>query len=345
MPTPSATLPLQYIRLIGDQLERMGVRVAGWLAASGLTPRWLRDPRSTIEFAQFRELVMRAVAMSNEEALGLLVGERLLASTHGLLGYAALSSGTTRQAIEVFERFTRLRAPFLDVGHTVRAGKVRVQIVEALPLGEVQRSVLEAVVLSVKNLLDSISLGTFRVVRVSFPFPAPPYASLAREMFDCDVAYGQSWTGLTIPESALDVPLRMADPNAFEEAAAICERELEKLRANESLAARVRRLLLEKQNGFPSLHLTARLCHLTARTLHRRLLNEGTSYRALLEDIRETLAIEHLRHGHFSIKEIAFTLGYSDVANFRRAFKRWKRVPPSVHRELAERRARKAKSR
>lgn len=329
---PQAALPLQYVRLIGDQLERMGVDVARWLGESGLSLAWLRNPRSTVEFPQFQQLIRLAVSMSKEEAMGLLVGERLLASTHGLLGYAASTSGTLRQALEVFERYTRLRAPFLAISHEIKAEQVQVKIQEQLPLEDVRRPVLEAVALSVKNVLDAISLGACRITRVAFPFPAPEYKSLALEMFGCEVSYTQQAAGITLPVHVLDEPLRMSDPLGFEEAAAFCERELEKLRANESLSARVRRLLLEKQNGFPSLQVAARLCHLTQRTLHRRLLDEGTSYRALLEDVRHTLAVEHLRAGRFSIEEIAYTLGYTDIANFRRAFKRWEKVPPSVHR-------------
>ncbi len=45
------------------------------------------------------------------------------------------------------------------------------------------------------------------------------------------------------------------------------------------------------------------------------------------------LALEHLKSGRLSIQEIAFLLGYSDVANFRRAFKRWEGVAPSEVRE------------
>lgn len=332
MPDAPAALPLQYIRLIGDQLMRMGVDVGSWLGASGLPASWLSDPRATVDLELFRRLVVQSVALSGESAMGLLVGERLLASTHGLLGYAASSSGTLRQAVDVFERFARLRAPFLSVSHAVRGGLMRMRFDEALPLGDARRSVLEAVVLSVKNVLDAISLGACRVVRVSFPFPAPDHAPLARELFGCEVAYAQAFAGITVPADVLDVPLRLSDPQAFEEAAAFCQRELDKLRANESLSARVRRLLLEKQSGFPSLSVTARLCHLTPRTLHRRLIDEGTSYRAILEDVRHTLAVEHLRAGHLSIEEIAYMLGYTDLANFRRAFKRWEKVPPSAHR-------------
>jgi AraC-like DNA-binding protein len=146
------------------------------------------------------------------------------------------------------------------------------------------------------------------------------------------VKYGQSWAGVVLPREVVDVPLKMADPEAFREAALICQRELDKLTANESLAARVRRLLLEKENGFPSLPVTARILRMTPRTLHRRLVDEGTSFHALLEDVRRTLALEHVKSGRFTIEEIAYRLGYSDLANFRRAFRRWESVPPSAYR-------------
>ena len=135
-----------------------------------------------------------------------------------------------------------------------------------------------------------------------------------------------------MPAEVMDRPLKMADPEAFREAAQICQRELDKLTANESLAARVRRLLLEKRNGFPSQQVTARMLHMTPRTLHRRLVDEGTSFHDLLEDVRRTLAVEHVKSGRFAIEEIAYMLGYSDLANFRRAFRRWESVPPSAYR-------------
>ena len=138
-------------------------------------------------------------------------------------------------------------------------------------------------------------MGVCQVQYVTFPFAAPKYANLARQFFKCDVRYGNSCAGFRpTGESDGDIPLRRADPAAFKEAARICQRELDKLTANETVAARVRRLLLEKQTGFPSLQVTARHFHVTPRTLHRRLQEEGTSFRDLLEEVRQTLAVEHL---------------------------------------------------
>ncbi len=262
-----------------------------------------------------------------------------MASAHGMLGYAAMSSGTLRQALDVVERYARLRISLLAITHDERPGEVRACYRPTQPIAAIERPLLEAVVLSTMRVLGVISMGACPVQRVSFTFAAPEYASLARDLFGCEVRYNQSWTGFSVHPDALDVPLRLADPEAFAEAARICQRELDKLTANESLAARVRRLMLEQTSGFPSLQVTARLVHMTPRTLHRHLLDEGTSFRDLLEEVRHTLAVEHLKSGHFAIEEIAFTLGYSDLANFRRAFKRWESVPPSEYRARHQRAA------
>jgi AraC-like DNA-binding protein len=325
-------LPVQYIRHIVQQIGQMGVDVAYWLKQSQLSERQLDDPSFAISYPAFQRLVVDALALSREPALGLLVGERLLASSHGIVGYAALSSGTIRQGLELVECYAQLRTSLIAISHTLHPGEVRVCFAGTRSLGDIERPVLEAVILSVKNVLDSISMGAFPVSRVAFPFDAPDYAALARDLFRCEVRYGEAWAGAALPLDVLDVPLKMADPEAFREAAQICQRELDKLTANESLAARVRRLLLEKQNGFPSLQVTARLLHMTPRTLHRRLLDEDTSFHELLEGVRRAMAVEHVKAGRFSLEEIAYMLGYSDLANFRRAFKRWEGVPPSAYR-------------
>ena len=330
MTDPRPALPGYYLQHVADQLQRRGVDLAPWLQPAGLAAADLADPGLVLPFARFDALVRDALALSREPALGLFVGERLVPASHGVVGDALLSSGTLREAIGLFERFVPLRLPAVAVSLEAGATHARLQVSETCPLGDLQRPVLEAVVLSLKNALEAISTGGWRVDGVSFGFPAPDYAVLAREVLRCPVRYGQSWTGFRVPTARLGQPLRAADPVAFREAAGICQRELDKLTAQTTVSARVQRLMLEQPNGFPSLAVTARLLHLPARTLHRRLQDEGTSYKQLLEDVRHTLALAYLRQGHSSVEDIAYALGYSDLSNFRRAFKRWASRPPSA---------------
>jgi AraC-like DNA-binding protein len=336
MKTAQFRLPAQYARHIANEVRSRGADVPTWLARSGVSEAQCDDPLHVLSYGVFRKLVLDSLVVTGEPALGLFVGQRLQANMHGILGYAALSSGSLRQALELFERFVALRMSVLAVATELRGAELRVRVRELRPLGDIQRPVLEAVIMTLKNILDSISMGAYRIGTVAFPFEEPEYGELARELLRCEVRYKQPWAGFTLPREALDMPLRMADAVAFRQAAAILQRELERLAADETYSGRVQKLLLERQGGFPSLHVAARALHMTERTLHRRLLDEGSSYRELLEEVRHTLALEHLKAGRFSIDEIAYTLGYSDLANFRRAFKRWEGVPPSEYRARLE---------
>jgi AraC-like DNA-binding protein len=67
---------------------------------------------------------------------------------------------------------------------------------------------------------------------------------------------------------------------------------------------------------------------ISVRTLQRRLSQWGFSFEEIVDDIRRTEAIAHVRAGAQSTMEIAFLLGYSDHAHFTRAFKRWTGLPP-----------------
>lgn len=330
-------VPAAYVQALAELIRSLGANTSDWLAMSGLTMARLEQADATVSLSLFAQLAFDAVGITREPALGLLLGDRLHAGSHGIVGFAVSNAGTSRQAIALLARFVRLRLPLLSVSQHGVAGEVEVQFHEALPLGPMRGPVLEATLLTIKRVLDSLSLGSCPIMRVAFPFPAPDHAPLTRTMFGCEVIFDAPVAAMRLPEQHLDLPLRRADPAAFREAAAICQRELDRIGVGERLADRVQRLLAERQNGFPSLTVAARLLQLTPRTLHRRLVAEGSSFQTLLDEVRHRRACEHLRAGGLSIDELAYALGYADPANFRRAFKRWEGVAPTIYRDRARR--------
>lgn len=333
-------MQVPYLRFIAEGVRAAGGDVARWLGRSGLTEDELASAPVEVDAARFAALIGDAYALTGQPALGLFVGQRLVLASHGMVGFAAMSSRTVREGLELIARFTRLRTSLISMVIERTASGIRVRFEENRPLEALARPVLEAIVLSVAKELGPFSGGACRVDRVAFSFAEPDYAALARRLFGCEVHYGASWTGLEVPLQGLDAPLTTGDPEALMEAARICERELERVTASTSMGSRVRQLLMKEEGRFPSLPSTARSLRLTPRTLHRRLEAEGTSYGAILDDARHALAVEHVRAGRLSVKEIAHRLGYSDVANFRRAFKRWEAAPPSALRPPAPPRGR-----
>ncbi|UJJ31983.1 AraC family transcriptional regulator [Halopseudomonas maritima] len=331
----SFLLPVQYLRQIAEQLRVMGLAPEHWLTSCGVAPEQLNDPDYQPDIALLIQLVERAMTLSNEPAFGLLLGERLVVGTHGVLGFAALQAASLRQVIELLEQYLPVRTTLVNVQlqPTAQQQFEQLRFVPAHALGAAEQTIIEAITLAVKNIFDAIGLGDSSVHEVSLPFPPPAYARLASNVFGCPVRYQQPCAAFSLNSALLDKPLRMADPDAFREAEQICQRELTKLGDRNSLGDRVQRLLLERQSSFPSLETTARLLYLTPRTLHRRLQSEHTSYKQILRDVRHALAIEHLKSGRLSVEEIAWALGYSDVANFRRAFRQWEGVAPSAYRQ------------
>jgi len=329
MSDPTSALAVPYVRLISGELARMGVSVPHWLGLSGIRPGQLADEGFTLDVAAFRSLSLDARRLSGEPALGLRVGEAMGVQAHGALGYAAMSSRTIREVLALIQRYVGLRIALVSLQVEELEGETRVVLHELLPLGDVREMALEGVACTIRNLLRDVSMGACEVDAVCFGFPDPGYPALAETLLRAPVRYEQGWTGLSLSPRMLDLPLKMSDPRAFRLAEDLCSRELLHLEHRRSWEARVQKVLLESRIGFPSLDETARRLKVTPRTLHRRLETEDTSFRAILEAMRHRSAMEQLTAGDASIEEVAYILGYSDPANFRRAFRRWTGGPPS----------------
>jgi AraC-like DNA-binding protein len=98
-----------------------------------------------------------------------------------------------------------------------------------------------------------------------------------------------------------------------------------------SLSQLIRNLLPE---GYPSLAIAAEAAGMSIRTFQRRLEDSNLNYSQLVEKIRFEQATHLLQDPANPIIDIAFDLGYTDAANFSKAFKRWTGVSPRRFRQL-----------
>ena len=325
------TLPGFYVAQILDVVGGFGVDSAQWAADLGLEPISEELDSVTMPWDVFYRMVQQAEAFGGDSALGLMVGQRLAVNTHGILGFAAMNSGSIRQVVELVAKFIPLRTDLIAIGYDSDGERYRILFLEQRELGNIRSSVLEAIVLTIKNILDFICMGDNPKPQVALPYAEHHYAGFLRSMFKTQVDFDQDWAGISVPREVVDRPLKMANNASFRDAIKICQQELEQLENQDSLATQIQQLLLSGNHQFPTLEVTARCFHMTPRTLHRRLQEEGTSYKFLVEDVRHRLAIQHLKKGDLTIQQIAYALGYSEVANFRRAFKRWQGIPPSEY--------------
>ncbi len=137
--------------------------------------------------------------------------------------------------------------------------------------------------------------------------------------------------------SALSMPLTSAElstrrPQQLSAKDAFCWHDI-KARVSELhddfLVAVETSMRLEMFDTNPDLESVAHRMNLSTRSLQRRLMLEGYSFRDLLSQVRYRTALSLMRDTELSITQIGQRLGYTDTANFSRAFKAWSGFPPS----------------
>ena len=113
-------------------------------------------------------------------------------------------------------------------------------------------------------------------------------------------------------------------------------KRLSEIEDDDTHAERVKAALLELlPTGEASREAVARRLAVSTRTLQRRLNEEGTSFQAVLNSTRESLARHYLTNAGLSAGEIAFLLGYEEPSSFYRAFHNWTgQTPERVRAEL-----------
>lgn len=323
-------VPIYYIPQIAEQLSLRGVNIPDWLAIAGLTTDDLSSSQKSIPLTKYRDLMESALKLSDEAGLGLLVGRSLSPSAHGIVGFAASSSASIAEAMEVATSFIPLRTPLLSVRTQTCDGQLQVILSTTADLQSATLAILELAITAIKNIADRLVVTPTACTHVYFAFPEPKHVALSKSVLNCPVSYDAPWSGMVFPLDIARTRLSQHDGLVLEEALRICQAELDRLTTSGTLQEKLERLILERQGEFMSFERAAQMLHLTSRTLHRRLLADGTSYQEILDRLRQRLAHQYLCVDRISVKETAYLLGYNDVANFRRAFKRWEGHPPSA---------------
>ena len=171
--------------------------------------------------------------------------------------------------------------------------------------------------------------------RLQLSMAAPPHAARYAELTEASCHFDAGPTPgvrLRFPAAIDRHPMAMADPNARSMAEARCQTLLRNAAAAGHVSDWIVMMLREASGGVPTLAELAQILNVTPRTLDRHLKAEGFRFRGLSNEVRRENAIRLLRESDLSITRIALELGYSDAANFTRAFRKQASMTPSAYR-------------
>jgi AraC-like DNA-binding protein len=244
-----------------------------------------------------------------------------------------LASPTIGDAINVACRYASLSSSFLELSRQDGPIGAVIEFDNSRLPADVREFMLERDMYAITNLAPLLigQLDADVVLTVEVPGFALPLERLEFARLTIEIDTSSARTAITVPTEVLRLAMPAADAATAQACVQQCEDLLQARRQRRGMAARVRTRLIRDPGQLPAMSAIAREFCITERTMHRRLAAERTSYRALVDEVRVSLASALLESG-LTVEETARQLGYSETAAFTRAFIRMRGEPPSKFR-------------
>ena len=294
---------------------------------AGIEPAALADPDARIPFASSARVWPAAQAQWRKPGLGLATGLALPFGELGVVDYALASAPNLTSGLEQLTRAFRVvsfgATRFEWLRPDRRDGELRFS-------GPFPPDVRDYAVAGMVGRLRRLGV---RPAAITFVGPTFDVAPAYERGLGIIPRFGKTATAIRLRAEDLDRP---RSDDRYRGLGPIVGREVERLlgdSSEQSASAEARRVIARRLPAeHPDVQSIARALGISARTLQRRLAEEGTNVRALIEQTRVQLALAHLASDRLTIAEVAYLLGYSESGTFTTAFKRWRGVSPSEYR-------------
>jgi AraC-like DNA-binding protein len=269
----------------------------------------------------------------SEPHLSLRLPADLPLRRYGLAELAARSTPTLREGLARMAKYASLVHPAIVCELDEREGEARwIQRTPARPRG-IGRHAHEYALAYVLTVARRDTGATLAASRAWFVHARPPdIAPLHRFFATRELAFGCEDSGFAVAASALDLPMKSGDARLLATADDLAEAALRARPQTTSLASLAAAQVEALLPNDATMGAVARAMHMSPRTLQRRLDAEGASFSEIVDEVRERLARRWLADETRTLADVAFSLGFSDLATFSRAFKRWAGKPPGAWR-------------
>ena len=304
---------------------------------AGLDHSRLQQPLSRFPHAAIQQLWALAVDASGDPCFGLRVASYWHPTSYHALGYSWLASRNLEEAFERLVRYSYIintaARDALYVEKSADSFDFIADIDKVIP--PPHPIALESGMTVILSMCRAAYGKDFRPLEVTMRHPVSGCADRFAEIYQAPVRFGQECYSMRIDPAVASESLATANPELVRVNDQIVTDYLARL-DRDDIVMRVRKQLIERlPSGRVDEGGIAAAIHMSRRSMQRKLRERGVSFSHLLESTRRELSLQYVRDSQHALNEIAYLVGFSEPANFSRAFKRWYGQPPSRFREPA----------
>ena len=287
-----------------------------------------------ISFKDYDEAQVKVMALVNDPAFGLRVAKYLHPSHLGALGFAWMASSSLKDAIHRLIRFGLMYNERMNLVVSEVDGVLQVET-HLDPATVVLDMKIDAhlaglLTLCRLNFGESLKLAYVRMRR-SPPIDPVPW----HEFFGVKVQFSQPENCIALWQHDATKSLTGSSPMLVAMHEDVIKRQIADLKRSDIINRAISAIMQQLPSGDVSEASVATALNMTKRTLHRKLCEQGVSFRTILTSVRKELVQRYIAEPTYSVTEISFLLGYTNTSAFSRAFRRWHGVSPTQARGVS----------
>jgi len=305
-----------------------------WFQDSGLDITQIQQTQSVVRFSQLCDVVRQAISTYQQPDLGLKLGSSEGLISMGILGFAMQSCKTVADALEIALRYHRISGSVLNIDFKIQGDVCELEVTESHPCLDLKAFFYDELFSSIITCLNAMLGDHNDVISLELSYLPSEYQQQYIDIFGCPIQFNRDKNIMRFKTSMLQRSLKNYSPINYATAIQICEQALKEIdQLNQVGYVHLLDHLIEQH--LPErfeMQQAAEHLRISERHLRRQLLLEGLSFQQIRQNVLKRKA-KQLLEKNLSMSEISLQLGFSELREFRRAFKRWTEQAPSIYKQ------------
>ncbi len=294
----------------------------------------LENAEAKISLAQNCAVMDAGLELTKDEFLGLHIGEITSPTVLGVVGHLMQASKDVLEAMMNIQRFTETFTTQYNFSVEVKGEEVYYYCEpkeiwdDMSPL--TARHSVDISFAGALNILRIMTGHAFMPLKIMYRYPKLKNTDEYERVFKCTPLFNQKRNCIVFSLKDASLPIVGYNKELHETLKKMLEEQLHQENKAAAFTYQVKEIILKNyQFSFPLLEEIAGIMNITARTLQRKLQDEGTNFRNIEDDIKKEIAINFIQNSPLTSEEIGLKLGYTDRSSFQRAFKQWTGKTPA----------------
>ena len=328
------TISPVYARLLLREIERRGIDPAPLFAGIALNQSELLQG-GDIHREDFLHILRTGDQLLGDEQTGFMLGRKMHVFAMGPVGAGTALAPSLRAGLQLLDSFTRLHASYINISARSTFRGMTITLLYEQETGYLERLHTETAMMLLQQYMEALTGETIDDAHYRLAMPEPDNSADYASALHGRIEFGAGANEVDVPHRWLNLPSPYYHPELWRQAQMQLSRRLKVLTETEDMPYRqhITGLLRTSEPPLPDLAQVAFDLNVSQRTLNRRLHGENTSFRQLKSEALARWAKQYLRETDRSVEAIAEELGYTDAANFRRAFRKTEGCSPIEYRQ------------